>query len=258
MAVPWKCPFRFQRRFLQLCLIANNAETSFVVYKSIVRTLIESMGFSQTSFSHSVSNGSGLPSCCPGLEPHRMVGSSSLPGKQGYPAILGTGSNRTAVAFYGSYNVGSNWVFEFPPYRNMIYTWNVQIDALVHLPFLDLRSDQYLLSRFEIELNITPTGPGFHRDSTTIDPISNRTMGDGRRHQTAYFTYRLCRDTIRTPIHNCSKKCGLLRSRFCVETLLQWSGSGSAWDPELNREFGPVANTTLMGWIMIPECAQGD
>jgi hypothetical protein len=32
----------------------------------------------------------------------------------------------------------------------MIYTWNVQIDALFHLPFSDLRSNQYSLSRYEI------------------------------------------------------------------------------------------------------------
>jgi len=37
----------------------------------------------------------------------------------------------------------------------MIYTWNVQIDDLFHLPFSDLRSDQYSLSRCEIKLKIT-------------------------------------------------------------------------------------------------------
>jgi hypothetical protein len=55
-----------------------------------------------------VRNGSGLPGCGPGLEPDRMVQSGLLPGKQGYPPGSGTGSNRTAVPFYCSYNFGSN------------------------------------------------------------------------------------------------------------------------------------------------------
>ena len=36
------------------------------------------------------------------------VQSGLLPGKQGYPPGSGTGSNRTAVPFYGFYNFGSN------------------------------------------------------------------------------------------------------------------------------------------------------
>ena len=56
----------------------------------------------------SVSNGSGLPGCGPGLEPDRMVQSGLLPGKQGYPPGSGTGSNRTAVPFYGSSNFRPN------------------------------------------------------------------------------------------------------------------------------------------------------
>jgi len=39
----------------------------------------------------SVSNGSGLPGCGPGLEPDRTVQSGLLPGNQGYPPGLGTG-----------------------------------------------------------------------------------------------------------------------------------------------------------------------
>jgi len=57
---------------------------------------------------YSVSNGSGLPGCRPGLEPDRTVQSGLLPQIQGYPPGSGTGSNRTAVPFYGSYNFGSN------------------------------------------------------------------------------------------------------------------------------------------------------
>ena len=56
----------------------------------------------------SVSNGSGLPGCGPGLEPDRMVQFGLLPGKQGYPAGSGTGWNRTAVPYYGSCNFASN------------------------------------------------------------------------------------------------------------------------------------------------------
>jgi hypothetical protein len=39
----------------------------------------------------SVSKGSGLPGCGPGLEPDRMVQSGLLKGKQGYPTGSGTG-----------------------------------------------------------------------------------------------------------------------------------------------------------------------
>jgi len=55
----------------------------------------------------SVSNGSGLPGCGPGLEPDRMVQSGLLPGKQGYPPGSGTGWTGTAVPYYGSCNFGS-------------------------------------------------------------------------------------------------------------------------------------------------------
>jgi hypothetical protein len=100
----------------------------------------------------------------------------------------------------------------------MIYTWNVQIDSLFHLPFSDLWSDQYSSSRCEIKPKITPKSPGFHHDSMTIGPIANRRAGDERGRETAYFTYRLYHDTIRTQILNLSKKCWVLGSRFCVET----------------------------------------
>ena len=56
----------------------------------------------------SVSNGSGLPGCGLGLEQDRMLQSGLLPGKQGYPPGSGTGWNRTAVPFHGSYNFGCN------------------------------------------------------------------------------------------------------------------------------------------------------
>ena len=115
----------------------------------------------------------------------------------------------------------------------MIYTWNVQIDALFHLLFSDLWSDQYSLSRCEIKPKITPKGPGFHRDPMTIGPIANRRTGDERGHQSAYFTYRLCPDTIRTQILNWSKKCWLLRSGFCVETRCNSLVPG--WNQTRNR-----------------------
>jgi len=173
----------------------------------------------------SVSDSSGLPGCSPGFEQDRMVGYGLVRRKQGYPACSQTGLNRTAVSFYGSYNFGSNPVFEFSTYCNMIHTWNVQIDALFHLPFSDLRLHQYSLSCFEIKPNVAAKWLGFHRNSTSIDPIANRRMGDERGHQTAYFTYRLCRDMMRTPILNWSKKCRLLRSGFCVGTRCNWPGT---------------------------------
>jgi len=58
--------------------------------------------------STSVSNGSGLPGCGPGLEADRMIQSWLLHGLQGYPPGSVRGSNRTAVPFYHSYNFGSN------------------------------------------------------------------------------------------------------------------------------------------------------
>jgi len=54
----------------------------------------------------SVSNGSGLPGCGPGLEPDGTVQSWLLPGIQGYPPGSGTGLNWTMVPFYCSYNFG--------------------------------------------------------------------------------------------------------------------------------------------------------
>ena len=104
----------------------------------------------------SVRNGSGLPGHGPPLERNRIVGPWLLPWKQECSADSGSGSNRTAVPSYGSYNFGSNSVFELSSYRDIIYTWNVPIDTLFHLQFPDLWSDQYSLSRFEIKLNITP------------------------------------------------------------------------------------------------------
>jgi hypothetical protein len=56
----------------------------------------------------SISNGSRLPGCGPGLEPNQMVQSGLLPGKQGYSLGSGTGWNWPAVPSCGSYNFGSN------------------------------------------------------------------------------------------------------------------------------------------------------
>jgi len=70
----------------------------------------------------SVRNGSGIPGCSPRLERDRIVGSRLLPGKQECPAGSGSGSNRTAVPFYRSYIFGSNYIFEFSSYRDIIYT----------------------------------------------------------------------------------------------------------------------------------------
>ena len=68
----------------------------------------------------SVSNGSGLPRCGRGLDPDRVVQSGLLPGQQGYPPGSETGSNRTAGPLYSRHNFGSNYVFEFRSYHDMV------------------------------------------------------------------------------------------------------------------------------------------
>jgi len=141
-------------RFLTTELVNNCHHLNVVVRSRITQGFCSGLVCSWLVVS--VSKGSGLPGCSPGLEPDQMIWSGLLPRNQGNPAGSGTGSNRTTVPFYGPYNLGCNSVFEFSLYRNLIYTWNVQIDALFHLPFSDLRWDQYSLSRFEIKLKITP------------------------------------------------------------------------------------------------------
>jgi hypothetical protein len=146
----------------------------------------------------------------------------------------------------------------------MIFMWNVQIDALFRLPFSDLRSDQYSLGRLEIKPKYIPKWPGFHRDSTRIGPIANRRTGNERGHQTAYFTYRLCHDTMRTPILDWSKKCWLLRSEFCVETRCNGLVPGQTrtqnqtgtLDPLLTLDTANIFwyhNSTLFDWIYLSE-----
>jgi len=41
----------------------------------------------------------------------------------------------------------SSYVLEFSSYCDIIYTWNMQFNALFHLPFSDLQSDQLSWSR---------------------------------------------------------------------------------------------------------------
>jgi hypothetical protein len=100
----------------------------------------------------------------------------------------------------------------------MIHTRNVLIKDLFHLPFSDLWLYQYSLSRSESKPKITRKWLGFHRDSTTIDPIANRRTGDEWAHQTAYFMYRLCHDMMWPPILNCSKIFWHLGSMCCLVT----------------------------------------
>jgi hypothetical protein len=59
--------------------------------------------------------------------------------------------------------------------------------------------------------------PGLHPDPTKIGPIATQTKGDERGHQTAYYTYRLCRDKMRTLIHNWSQKCCIVKNKLWVE-----------------------------------------
>jgi len=109
----------------------------------------------------------------------------------------------------------------------------MQVHALFDLPFSDLRSDQYSLSHSEINAKIPPKWPVFHSNSTNFDPIANWRMVDKRGHQTECFMYRLCSNTIRTLIHDCSEKCWHLRSEFCMEP--NCNDPGSVPTPNQNR-----------------------
>jgi hypothetical protein len=138
----------------------------------------------------------------------------------------------------------------------MIYTWNVEIDALFHLPFADFWSNQYSFSHCEIKPKIMPKWPGFHCDSMRIGPIANRRTGADRGHQTADFTYRLCHDKIRTQILNWSKKCWLLRSGCCVKTrckrpVPRWNRTRMRTghlDPLVTLPSGAPANACWWSW----------
>jgi len=113
-----------------LCLIFNStiiAEYNVKSSLSISLCHDHELTLSIAYTKYSVSNGSRLPGCSPGLEPDRMVQSGLLPGNQGYPLGLGTGLNRTAVPFNRSYNFGSNLVFEFWSDHDMVNTQIVQL-----------------------------------------------------------------------------------------------------------------------------------
>jgi hypothetical protein len=196
--------------------------------------------YTQTDWKTSVSNCSGLPGCGWGLGC--------------YLEIRGTHRVRRRVWTGLRFYITVPTTLTPSQYLNshIITIWSIykisQIDAVFHLPFPDLRSDQYSLSRSEIMPKTLQKWVGFPCRSTTIDLIANRIMGDERGHQTAYSMYRLCHATMRTPIINRNKKCCLLRSFFCVETSIQWFGSWLEPARKLIREFGPVANS-MNGWL---------
>jgi hypothetical protein len=85
---------------------------------------------------------------------------------------------------------------------------------------------------------------GFPCDSTTIDPIAIWRLRDETGHHTASFTYRLCRDLIRTPILNWSNQIVMFEGLVWCGIPLQRSSFVSEPDQEPNWEFGHVASTT--------------
>ena len=94
----------------------------------------------------------------------------------------------------------SKYEFEFSAHRNMINTWNMQFDDLLHLPFCDLQSDQWSLSRIGNPVILAWHLAQFQSYSTSIDPITNLILGDETGHQSAHFTYCLWGDTMRIEI----------------------------------------------------------
>ena len=66
---------------------------------------------------------------------------------------------KQAVSLAGStnsstQNFASNWVFEFWLCHNIIYMYKMEFYMLLHLPFCNLRSDQYSLGRSSITVTI--------------------------------------------------------------------------------------------------------
>jgi len=98
------------------------------------------------------------------------------------------------------HNFGSNYVFAFWSYHDMIDMYIVQFEPLIHLPLSDLQSDQYSLSNFRNGANVPYNVIWFHRDSTIIGLIANLTAGGKRANKPAQSTYWSCHDMIRTQI----------------------------------------------------------
>jgi len=65
-------------------------------------------------------------------------------------ALLWPGSTYSRASFSQTQNFGSNWVFEFWSYHNMIYMWKMQCCMFLHLPFSNVRSDQFSLGHCDI------------------------------------------------------------------------------------------------------------
>jgi len=90
----------------------------------------------------------------------------------------------------------------------------------------------------------------FDRDSTNTCQIANPTAGVETATKTAQSTYWSCCHTIRTQILNCSKKCRLSGSRFCVETSC--NGLVPGWNQTRNR---PRIRDPLL--TLLPICQNG-
>lgn len=91
----------------------------------------------------------------------------------------------TSGLFYGCYNFGCNQVFQFLAYQDMVYIYKLQFFECVHPQVSNFHSNQYLLSRYEIALEITPTSWVFNSYSTNTAQIQNRRLEDELASQTA-------------------------------------------------------------------------
>jgi len=114
----------------------------------------------------------------------------------------------------------------------------MQVDALFHLLFSDLRLDQYSLSHIEKPVILPRFQPLFHSDSTNINLIANLRMGDEIGHQSANFMYRSCCDTIRIQILNWSQRCR-------IRKMEPWSSSKPSPNPVGIPAFRVTTHTGL-------------
>jgi len=126
-------------------------------------------------------------------------------------------------------------------YRKIIYMRNMQCDALFHLPFSSLRLDQYSSTCFEKPLILTGFLALFPSDCMSIHPIPIRRTWNERGHHTAYFTYRLCCDTMKIQKLNSSESC---RTR----EIQLYSSS----NPAPNQAASGVVRVTMQTWASGP------
>jgi hypothetical protein len=83
----------------------------------------------------------------------------------------------------------------------------MQLNAVFHLPFTELQLEQLMWSRDGDTVIVACVSAQFQINSMNTDPIANQGTGDEIGHQSAHFTYRSCRDTIRIQILIWSQSC---------------------------------------------------